>query len=274
MVKKVYVILFVVFLFLGIGSIMYYYMFNTPSSDEDGYICDADVANENDKQYIASLMEKSFPNFTNRAVSVRNVYFKPGDTVYYSYTTPYPELIELAESILQTYFFPFVNLNYVRVDEHDSRVDKTYVFDKDDGGMKRSGSCEGIGTQKSRIFVVATPNAKKFQGTLIHESLHSLGYKHEHINPQNNPIRWFEDKVYAFYSEQGWPKKAIDDQIIKKLNPEDVIATDYDPYSIMNYKTNPELYYGTTIHRGDQMSDGDKKLLVTLYGQPQAKYKK
>lgn len=261
------IIIFIIIIMLVITTSGIVYVVHKNKEDE-GYICDVDIANENDEQYMASLIQEATADPNNRAVVTRKYYFNPGDTVYYTFVSPYPELIELAESVLQTYLFPYVNLNYVRVDENDPRVDKRYIFEMNKSDVKRNGTCYGVGTRKSKILVMANLNAEKFQGTLLHESLHSLGFKHEHTNPQNNPIQWYKDKIYEFYEKQGWDKEKVDSQILSRANPKNVITTDYDPYSIMNYKINEDWYYGTTIHRGLELSDGDKQMLVILYGQP------
>lgn len=71
--------------------------------------------------------------------------------------------------------------------------------------------------------------------TALHEIGHTLGFPHEHQNP-NAGIEWNEDKVYAYYKKSdGWCKEDTYYNILRKLDPTDVSGSDWDPNSIMHY---------------------------------------
>ena len=72
--------------------------------------------------------------------------------------------------------------------------------------------------------------------TPLHEIGHSLGFPHEHQNP-NAGIVWNEDAVYAALAAppNGWSRQKTFDNIIKKLAPDTVQGSSWDPDSVMHY---------------------------------------
>ena len=72
--------------------------------------------------------------------------------------------------------------------------------------------------------------------TALHEIGHTLGFPHEHQNP-NAGIVWNENKVYEYY--RGEPNYWSDDDIrwnvLRKLDPGEVSGSQWDPNSIMHY---------------------------------------
>jgi hypothetical protein len=73
--------------------------------------------------------------------------------------------------------------------------------------------------------------------TVLHEIGHTLGYPHEHQNPFAG-IVWNEEAVYASLAAppNSWSRKKTFDNIIKKLNPNQVEGSSHDPDSIMHYQ--------------------------------------
>ena len=72
--------------------------------------------------------------------------------------------------------------------------------------------------------------------TALHEIGHTLGFPHEHQNP-NAGIVWNEKKVYEYY--RGYPNYWSDDEIrwnvLRKLDPGEVSGSQWDSNSIMHY---------------------------------------
>lgn len=87
-----------------------------------------------------------------------------------------------------------------------------------------------------------------------HEFGHVFGKMHEHQNPINNPIQWNVPKVLKYYSSppNSWKDSDIYNNIINKLPLSQVVATPFDPLSIMMYTIDPDL---TTNNIGFQKND-------------------
>lgn len=88
--------------------------------------------------------------------------------------------------------------------------------------------------------------------TAIHEIGHTLGFPHEHQNPKAG-IEWNEEAVYAALAQppNGWDRQTTFWNIIRKLSPNEVEGTTWDPDSVMHYPFGPGL-----IRKPDQYASG------------------
>ncbi|WP_428263322.1 M12 family metallopeptidase [Haliangium sp.] len=78
--------------------------------------------------------------------------------------------------------------------------------------------------------------------TALHEIGHTLGFPHEHQNP-NAGIVWDEEAVYRALAQppNSWSRQDTFYNIIRKLNPGEVEGSSWDPDSIMHYPFGPGL---------------------------------
>jgi len=78
--------------------------------------------------------------------------------------------------------------------------------------------------------------------TAIHEIGHTLGFPHEHQNP-NAGIVWDEESVYTELSRppNNWSREDTFYNIIRKIDPDTIQGTKWDPDSIMHYPFGPGL---------------------------------
>jgi hypothetical protein len=72
--------------------------------------------------------------------------------------------------------------------------------------------------------------------TAVHEIGHTLGFPHEHQNP-NAGIVWDEEAVYAALAKppNSWDRAKTFFNIIRKIEPDTVQGSSWDPNSIMHY---------------------------------------
>lgn len=107
--------------------------------------------------------------------------------------------------------------------------------------------------------------------TAVHEIGHTLGFPHEHQNP-NAGIVWNEDAVYAALAKppNRWDRATTFHNIIRKIEPDTVQGSNWDPNSIMHYPFEagliaaPEEYRGGLDPEGG-LSERDKTWVRTLY---------
>jgi hypothetical protein len=85
----------------------------------------------------------------------------------------------------------------------------------------------------------------------LHENGHTLGFPHEHQNP-NAGIEWDEPAVLEEFSAppNSWSENQIRHNILRKLDPASVEGSTWDPTSVMQYPFEPGL-----IRRPEQYRD-------------------
>ncbi len=86
--------------------------------------------------------------------------------------------------------------------------------------------------------------------TAIHEIGHTLGLPHEHQNP-NAGIVWDEDAVYDYFGgpPNNWPRQTTLWNIIRKIPPDTVQGSHWDPDSVMHYSFRAGLIRQPTEYR-------------------------
>ena len=107
--------------------------------------------------------------------------------------------------------------------------------------------------------------------TAIHEIGHTLGFPHEHQNPHAG-IVWDEEAVYAALARppNSWSREKTFYNIIRKISPDEVQGSAWDPDSIMHYPFStglikePEMYRNGLRPRGG-LSERDRQWVRTFY---------
>ena len=107
--------------------------------------------------------------------------------------------------------------------------------------------------------------------TAEHEIGHTIGLPHEHQNP-NAGIVWNEEAVYADLGgpPNNWPRDKTFSNIIRKLPPDTVQGSEWDPDSIMHYPFKAGLIakperYRTGLRPAGGLSARDKAWVRTFY---------
>lgn len=107
--------------------------------------------------------------------------------------------------------------------------------------------------------------------TALHEIGHTLGFPHEHQNP-NGGIVWNEEKVYAALAEppNNWPRETTYYNIIRKLNRSEVRGSTFDSNSVMQYPFGAGLIkaprrFAAGIRPAGGLSAKDKEYALKFY---------
>lgn len=74
------------------------------------------------------------------------------------------------------------------------------------------------------------------RGTILHEFGHAIGLQHEHQQVAGG-IEWNREVVMASLSgpPNYWSAEQIESNVLRKLNPTDIVGSDFDLESIMLY---------------------------------------
>jgi len=107
--------------------------------------------------------------------------------------------------------------------------------------------------------------------TAVHEIGHTLGFPHEHQNP-NAGIVWDEEAVYAALAKppNSWNRQKTFFNIIRKIASDTVQGSEWDPNSVMHYPfgsgliKEPAQYRSGLVPAGG-VSDRDKTWVKTFY---------
>jgi hypothetical protein len=107
--------------------------------------------------------------------------------------------------------------------------------------------------------------------TAIHEIGHTLGFPHEHQNP-NAGIVWDEEAVYTALAQppNSWDRNKTFHNIIRKIDPDTVQGSSWDPNSIMHYPFGSGLIkeptqYRTGLQPAGGLSERDRTWVKTFY---------
>lgn len=107
--------------------------------------------------------------------------------------------------------------------------------------------------------------------TALHEIGHTLGLPHEHQNP-NAGIVWDEEAVYASLAAppNNWSRAQSFDNIIRKIAPDAVQGSAWDPDSVMHYPFGAGLivrpeHYATGLTPAGGLSPRDSTWIRTFY---------
>ncbi|WP_253907984.1 M12 family metallopeptidase [Arthrobacter sp. H20] len=129
-----------------------------------------------------------------------------------------------------------IGLNFVEVtDRNESEV--RIAFDQSDGSWSYVG--------KDVLSIASTEPTMNFgwdltndygRTTALHEIGHTLGLPHEHQNPFAG-IVWDEPKVYQYFTgtPNDWTREQTFHNVLRKINPDEVEGSNWDPDSVMEY---------------------------------------
>ena len=129
-----------------------------------------------------------------------------------------------------------IGLEFLEVDRREE-AEVRIGFMQGDGHWSGLGrNVLSYGTDKRTMNFGQNLVAQKNADIPIHEVGHTLGLPHEHQNP-NAGMVWDEERVYAALAEppNRWDREKTHWNIIRKIAPDTVQGSSWDPDSIMHY---------------------------------------
>ena len=186
--------------------------------------------------------------FFDKATDGRTVFFTDGTSEFRTWTTTEAEE-EVVRDAFKVWKDVGVGLEFKEVDSRDD-AEIRIAFERGDGAWSYLG--RDILTPRN------DPRTMNFGwdltdpgeiDTAVHEIGHTLGFPHEHQNP-NAGIEWDEEAVYAALAAppNEWTRAKTLHNILRKIDPDTVQGSNWDPNSIMHYPFGPGLIISPEEH--------------------------
>ena len=164
-----------------------------------------------------------------------------------------------------------IGLEFSEVDSRDE-AEIRIGFMQDDGAWSYVGrDILGIGRDSRTMNFGWSLTGADGAETALHEIGHTLGFPHEHQNP-NAGIVWDEEAVYAALAAppNSWPRETTFHNIIRKIAPDQVRGSNWDPNSVMHYPFGPGMIkepaqYRSGLAPAGGLSAFDREYALSFY---------
>jgi hypothetical protein len=180
--------------------------------------------------------------FFDRPTDGKTVFFTDGTSEWRTWTTVEEEK-EVVRQAFDVWKDVGIGLEFKEVSSRDEAEIRI-------GFMRRDGAWSYIGRgvldmgrdDRTMNFGWDLTRHPREINTAIHEIGHTLGFPHEHQNP-NAGIVWDEEAVYTALAKppNSWSHSRTFYNIIRKIEPDTVQGSSWDPDSIMHYPFNKGL---------------------------------
>ncbi|GII04138.1 M12 family metallopeptidase [Planobispora takensis] len=164
-----------------------------------------------------------------------------------------------------------IGLEFKEVDSA-SEAEIRIGFAQDDGSWSYVGrDVLDIGIQERTMNFGWDLTDEYGMATALHEIGHTLGFAHEHQNPFAG-IVWDEEAVYRYLGgpPNNWPRQTTFHNVLRKLSPQEVSGSTWDPDSIMEYGFPADLIlqpeeYRAGIRPSLRLSALDREYVLRWY---------
>ena len=208
--------------------------------------------------------------FFDKQTDGENVRFADGRTEWRPWTTTDTQK-NVVRRAFRTWKDQGLGLEFSEVDSRDE-AEIRVGFMQDDGSWSYIGrDVLGIGRDSRTMNFGWSLTGSDGEETALHEIGHTLGFPHEHQNP-NAGIIWDEDAVYAALAAppNSWSRETTFHNIIRKIAADQVRGSNWDPNSVMHYPFGPGLIkepaqYRSGLVPAGGLSSWDRESTLSFY---------
>ncbi len=179
--------------------------------------------------------------FFDKSTDGEEVFFSDGSTKFVKWTGNQREK-DIVRQAFDLWKKVGIGLEFKEVNSRDD-AEIRIGFMRGDGAWSYVGrDILGIGRNKRTMNFGWDLTRPGELDTALHEIGHTLGFPHEHQNP-NAGIVWDEQAVIDSLAKppNNWSKETTIHNIIRKIDPDLVQGSNWDPDSIMHYPFGPGL---------------------------------
>jgi Astacin (Peptidase family M12A) len=209
--------------------------------------------------------------FFDRETDGEQVFFSDGTSEWQPWTTSQAEK-DVVRQAFRIWKDVGIGLEFEEVGARDD-AEIRIGFMRGDGAWSYLG--RGVltigGNQRTMNFGWDLTRRPHEIDTAVHEIGHTLGFPHEHQNP-NAGIVWDEEAVYAALAKppNRWDRATTFHNIIRKIQADTVQGSNWDPNSIMHYPFEAGLIkqpedYRNGLDPAGGLSERDKTWVKTFY---------
>lgn len=182
--------------------------------------------------------------FFDKPTDGRHVRFTDGSTMFRTWRTGKAEM-DVVRRAFKVWMDVGIGLRFVEVDQRED-AEIRIGFERDDGAWSFLGReiiDLGLGVnERTMNFGWDLTRSPQEIDTAVHEIGHTLGFEHEHQNPIGG-IEWDVEAVVAALAQppNEWNREKTFHNIIRKISPDTIQASEWDPNSVMHYPFEPGL---------------------------------